>query len=459
MNFGQYRLGIDFGTTYSRVATWKDDSIILIPNSIGEPSTPSEVIFESPSKCYVGEETLNHLSHKNSVTIYEIKRLLGKSYDEIKDIINYFPFKIIKDEDKNKPVIKMTFNDNNSIELYPEQIVTLILKKLIMNDEYFLSQKIKEIIISVPANFSELQKKAMKYAAEEIDGIRIIKIINEYSASILAYAFPKNKLKNNFFPFNKYIKMKHTKTCHPMEENIISSNLDQIQSTSEQIHNENNNYIFINSFFTQKKDLRRILVIDLGGGSFDVSLIEVENDENNQIYELKASIGNQELGGSDFDKKLMDYCIKEFLSKNYTYFDPNILQNNYKCIRRLKRVCEESKKFLSINSEDTLLLEDFYDEKPLVCKITRAKFEELCKDLFAKLIIPIDNVLKEVNLKNENIDEIICAGGCCLIPKVKEIIQLKFPTVPINDKISPDEAVAFGAAIYAESLRKIDEEF
>ena len=454
MQSEQYRLGIDFGTTYSCVATWKDGGIIVIPNSIGERTSPSVVIFESPTKFYVGEETLNHLSNDVSVKIYEIKRLIGKSYDQIKDIISYFPFKIIKEKNGNNPMIQMTFENNQKLELYPEQIVTLILRKLIKNANSFLNRTIREVLITVPADFSELQKKAVKNAVEVIDDIRLLKVINEPTAAILAYGFPKNQLKNILFPFNKYFTKKSPKIAHPMEETTLSTNSDQTQSNSE--YNNDNENLFRSTFKIQNKELTRILVVDLGGGTYDVTIVEIENSLN---FESKASAGNQRLGGSDFDKKLMDYCITQFINKNYAYLDQNKIKNNYKCMQRLKRACEETKKFLSIKSEDIIAIENFYDKKNLVCKITRAKFEDLCKDLFDKLTIPLDKVLQEANIKNENIDEIIFVGGSCLIPKVKEIIQSKFPNVPINDKISPDEAVAFGAAICAESPRRTEGEF
>ena len=297
-------LGIDLGTTYSCVATWKDGGIIVIPNSIGERTSPSVVIFESPTKFYVGEETLNHLSNDVSVKIYEIKRLIGKSYDQIKDIISYFPFKIIKEKNGNNPMIQMTFGNNQKLELYPEQIVTLILRKLIKNANSFLNRTIREVLITVPADFSELQKKAVKNAVEVIDDIRLLKVINEPTAAILAYGFPKNQLKNILFPFNKYFTKKSPKIAHPMEETTLSTNSDQTQSNSE--YNNDNENLFRSTFKIQNKELTRILVVDLGGGTYDVTIVEIENNLN---FESKASAGNQRLGGSDFDKKLMDYCI------------------------------------------------------------------------------------------------------------------------------------------------------
>ena len=161
--------------------------------------------------------------------------------------------------------------------------------------------------------------------------------------------------------------------------------------------------------------------------------------------------GDQKLGGSDFDNKLMEFC----LDNNY---DKKEIKNNYKCIERLKRACEETKKCLSIKECDTIFIDDFYDSKPLCHEITRNKFEELCKDLFLRLIKPLDDILKEQKLNNTDIDEIILVGGSSKIPKVKEIIQNKFQNIPINDEISPDEVVAFGACILAESIIRDSED-
>ena len=445
----KYRLGIDFGTTYSCVAVWKDGGIVIIPNSLNERTTPSVVIFDSPENIFVGEDTLNHLSKKDTVKIYEIKRLIGKRYDQIQDIIKYFPYKIIKEKNGDRPMIKMDFDDGRSVEYYPEQIATLIFKKLISNAVSYLNENVRELLITVPADFTEIQKNAVKYSAEQINDIIVLQLINEPSAAILAYGFPKQYLKNKFFPFNNIFTLVQKPEEHPMEELIKSVRDDSSNNTNEndELIEQDNQTALIGkslktSLFNQIKDEMKIIVFDLGGGTYDVSLIYIYQG---QIFETMAYEGDQHLGGSDFDNILMDYCLDNFC-KNGNY-DKALIKKNYKCIQRLKRACEESKKYLSVKYDDKIIINDFYDSKPLSCHITRAKFEDLCKNLFSRLIQPLDSILKSKKLDNKDIDEIVLVGGSSKIPKIKKIIQTKFKDVPLNDNISPDEAVAYGASI------------
>ena len=475
MEMENYIIGIDFGTTYSCMSVWKDGGLVIIPNGVGERTTPSVVIFDSPDKVFVGEETLNHLSKNESVKIYEIKRLLGKRYDQIQHIINYFPYKIIKEENGDRPMIEMTFG-KKKVKYYPEYIATLILKKLINNAQNFLGNSVKEILITVPADFTEYQKLSVRHSAEQIQGLKVLQVINEPSAAVLAYGFPKQYLKNRFFPFNKYFSLvkPRNQEIHPMEEISIttSTKFDITNSLIEQnsllieendkskdgllinINESQNEYSIQSSLLSQNKDLIKIIVFDLGGGTYDVSLIYVDKDKN---FETMGYKGDEKLGGSDFDNKLIDYCLKNFCIKNKC--DEKKIKGDYKRMQRLKRACEETKKSLSNILEDNIVIEDFYEGNPLCCHITRNKFEELCKDLYIRLINPLDLILEEKNLNNTDIDEIILVGGSSKMPKVKQIIKAKFPNSPINDQISPDEAVAYGACIYAESLRRFEGDF
>ena len=436
-----YRVALDFGTTYSCIGVWKDGGVEIIPNGLGERTTPSVVIFESPEKVYVGEETLNHLSKKNSVKIYEIKRLIGKRYNEIEDLIKYFAFTIIEDDNGERPLIKITFENGESQEYTPEFIASLIIKKLINNANSYLKQIVSEIIITVPADFSDSQRNGIKFAAEST-GITVGKIINEPSAAVLSYGLPNELLQKWLFPFNKNFSLlieddkKDDKKgiYHPMEE-------------AENIYNmENENLLKFSLQTSFMKNDKLIIVFDLGGGTYDVSLIEVSNLN----FETRATAGDQFLGGGDFDNKIMEYCLENFCYK--TNISKEEIENNYKCMQRLKIACERSKIILSIREEDTIYIEDFYKDETLNCPITRAKFEDLCKDCFVKLIPPLDRVLSDTKKQSTDIDEIILVGGSSKIPKVKEILKQKFPNVKINESINPDEAVAFGATIFCESI-------
>ena len=443
----RYRLGIDFGTTYSCVGVWKDGGIEIIPNGIGERTTPSVVIFDSPNKVFVGEETLNHISKQNSVKIYEVKRLIGKKYSEIQDILKFFSFNVIKDENQDKPLIKITFNDNVSNNYEPELIASLIIKKLIANAQSYLKTIIKEIIITVPADFNNSQRNSIKYAAELNPGVTVINIINEPSAAVLSYGFPKKLLKNVFFPFNinytllnDMFNINDIRLIHPMEEDI--SQIDREEET------QNNNLLKLSlkTSFMDQNGNKNIIVFDFGGGTYDVSLIEVTNS----IFETRASAGDQHLGGGDLDNKLMEHCLNEF-SKRYNKSIEDI-KKKYKCMERLKIACEQTKKILSIKDDDTIFIEDFYDNETLDCPITRAFFEHICDEYFKKLIPPLHKVLSDANIDKNNISEIILVGGSSKIPKIKEILKGEFPLSNLNESISPDEAVAYGATIYSESL-------
>ena len=458
MELENYIVGIDFGTTYSCISVWKDGGLMIIPNGIGERTTPSVVIFDSPDKVFVGEETLYHLPKNDTVKIYEIKRFIGKKYDAIKDLLDYFPYKIIKEKNGDRPKIQMTFG-KKTVEYYAEEIATLIFRKLISSAQAFLGKEIKDVLITFPADFSEAQKNAVRFSAEKVPGVKVLQVLNEPSAAVLAYGFPRQLLKNKFFPFNRHFTLMKSKNeeVHPMED---VQEVDSTDASFDLISNDtieaNENMCLINCSLlsNQTKQTTKIIVFDLGGGTYDVSLIY---SFKGKIFEAMAYSGDQRLGGSDFDNKLIDYSLKDFCTKNK--YDEKNLRKDYKLMQRLKRACEETKKYLSDKVEDNILIEDFYESKPLCCHITRAKFEQLCKDLFLKLENPLDLILQEKHLNNTDIDEIVFVGGSSKIPKVKQIILKKFPNVKINDQISPDEAVAFGASIHAESLRRIREDF
>ena len=363
-------IGIDFGTTYSCIGAWTNGGVVIIPNSIGERTTPSVVIFDNKNKVYVGEETLNHLSKKNAVKIYEIKRLIGKKYDEIKDLINYFPFKVERQKNGVYPIIKIAFDNGETAEYSPESIASLIFKKLISNAEIFLNHKINDIIISVPADFSNNQRQAIKFAAESIPGIKILQIINEPSAAALAAGFfSLNKIKNIVLSDSAKKNNCLNSAPYPIinkginnEFNIRESYYD-LSFISNNIINNNNN------------EENYFLVFDLGGGTYDVSLIEI----NEYILETCATAGIQMLGGGDFDYKLMEYCLDIF-SRNIN-IDKAIIKENYKSMQRLKIACEQTKKILSTKMEDKIYIEDFYKEESLNVLITRAKFEIYVKNI------------------------------------------------------------------------------
>ena len=445
----RHTLGIDFGTTYSCICTWANGGIVVIPNGLGERTTPSVVIFENKNQVYVGEETLNHISKKNCVKIYEIKRLIGKKYSEIENIINHFAFTVIKEEDKDQPIIEITFENGEISKYKPEKIACLIFKKLISNAENFLNQKITDVVITVPADFTDIQRKAVKFSAESIPGIKVLNIINEPSAAALAYGFYRlNDIgKNVLFNFEKSLL---GFAPHPIEikEKYNRVSLAGTSLKSSLVKNDNKEKSVKND------DAKFILVFDFGGGTYDVSIVEI----NESYVETYSSSGNQMLGGGDFDNRLMEFCLNQF-SKSTKKNKENI-KKNYKSMQRLKIACEQTKKILSIREEDRVFIEDFYEDESIDIRVTRARFEALCKELFEKLIKPLDLALKDAKAKGvSKINEIILVGGSSKIPKIKQILKNKFGNeVPINNFINPDEIVAYGAALCCEKLVRSNNE-
>ena len=424
-------IGIDFGTTYSCSGVWMNGGVVIIPNGIGERTTPSVVIFDKKNEYYVGEETLNHLPKKNSVKIYEIKRLLGKNYNEIKDLLNYFPYKIEKEKNGEGPVIVMTFDNNEKVQYTPEQIACLIFKKIISNAESFLNQKITDVVITVPADFTHTQRHAVKKAAESIQGVKVIRLINEPSAAALT---------SGFYQINKNQKIIMMDTG-----NIEDCELDSAPSPMKETPFDN--YLNTNEIIDNEDDSsdKFFLVFDLGGGTYDVSLVE----QNDSMLETIASSGNQMLGGGDFDKVLMDYCLSKL---DNLKLNKEEIKKNFKSMQRLKIACEQTKKLLSIKEQDTIYIEDFYKQESLSIPITRVNFENLSKKLFDELMEPINTVLKDSHIEVEQIQEIILVGGSSKIPKIKKILSEKFPNTRINDTINPDEVVAYGATLFCEKL-------
>ena len=442
-----YHLGIDFGTTYSCVGVWKDDSVIIVPNGITERTTPSVVIFnytEYIKEIYVGEETLNRVWDDNYIKIYEIKRLVGKKYSQVKDIIKYFSYDIIKG-DNDEILIKI----KDGVLVKPQDIVYLIINKLVSNVKNFLDKDISDVIITVPADFSDSQRNAIKSAAEKIAGIKVKKIINEPSAAVISYGIPKKFMKGDKKILNKKLNEKEIR--HPLEEIYLGVEED------DKLDKKNNDK-FIENFDIAKNESttcfksnlndKKVIVFDLGGGTYDVSLI----DFGDNIFETKASSGNTKFGGGDFDNRLMDYCIDKFCEANKNFSVEKIKKNN-KCKQRLKIACEQLKKNLSFKTEDTLYISDFYKNETLICKITRPLFENICADEFKKILPPINKVLEDGGITPKEVNEIVLVGGSSRIPKIKSILKEKFPKSIINDSINPEEAVAYGATILSESNR------
>ena len=404
-----YALGLDLGTTFSCIGVYRNGGVEIIPNRNGDKTTPSIVTIIDENTILKGEETLQHLVKDYDSSIYAIKRFIGRNYKdkEVKDEINVenFPFKIVGDKDGKFPMVAIN-KSNKEMKFTLEEISSFVIRKMADSAEAFLGKKVTKLVITVPANFTDGQRKCTEKAAK-LAGIEVLRIINEPTAAALAYGLGKTDNKKG----------------------------------------KNNN--------------KKILVFDLGGGTFDVTILSI-NQTGEQNFEILSTKGNKFLGGEDFDNKLVEHFLNNFC-KNMGELKQEILEDK-KAIKRLKIACENIKKVLSSNIETRICLNNFYKGNDLLEDISRSQFEYFCSDLFEKLKKPIDDALHDAKLKKNEIGEIVLVGGSSRIPKVKQILKDYFniqdlkgsnksknQTI-INDSINPDETVAYGATLMAAKI-------
>ena len=381
-------IGIDLGTTYSCVGVWRNNKVEIIPNSDGGRTTPSVVSFTKTERL-IGETAKNNIkNYKN--TVYDAKRMIGRKYNdpEIQRDMKIWPFEVLPDPNSDRPMVKVEYLGETKTFL-PEEISSMILQRLVSEANDYLGKTVKDAIITVPAYFNNNQRQATKIAGQ-IAGINVLRMINEPTAAAIAYG------------------------------------LDN-----------------------KKNDEQNILIFDLGGGTFDVSILNFEGS----LLEVRATRGDTHLGGEDFDDRLIHYCIDEF--KNDT---GNDISKNEKAKRRLKVACEKAKKNLSSAQETMIDIDSLAEGEDFNIKINRPKFEDLCRDLFEKCIPPITEALKDAELKKEDINEIVMVGGSSRIPKVIEIVKAYFNGKEVNKSIHPDEAVAYGAAIQAAIANNVQDD-
>ena len=374
-------IGIDLGTTYSCVGWWKDNRCEIIANDQGNRTTPSYVAFTDKERI-IGDGAKNQCSANPSNTIYDAKRLIGRKFDDktLQSDIKQFPFSVI-DKD-NKPVIQAKYKEELK-DFRPEEISSMILVKMKEIAESFIGEKVTDAVVTVPAYFNDSQRQATKDAGS-IAGLNVLRIINEPTAAAIAYGLD-----------NKSDKEKH------------------------------------------------VLIFDLGGGTFDVSLLNIDDG----IFEVKATAGDTHLGGEDFDNILVHHFIQEF--KRKTKCD---ISENKRATRRLRTACEKAKRTLSSGTTASIEIDSLAEGHDLFTSITRAKFESLCMSLFQKCIEPVGRVLADSNVSKRDVDEIVLVGGSTRIPKIQELITNYFNGKELCKKINPDEAVAHGAAVQAAIL-------
>jgi heat shock protein 1/8 len=374
-------IGIDLGTTYSCVGVWQNGRVEIIANDQGNRTTPSYVAF-TESERLVGDGAKNQAAMNPENTVFDAKRLIGRKFKDetVQKDREHWPFKVVPKGEK--PLIEVMYKGETA-RFNPEQISSMVLEKMKEIAEDYLGHPVKDAVITVPAYFNDSQRQATKDAGI-IAGLNVTRILTEPTAAAVAYGLDKRKGK---------------------------------EST--------------------------ILVFDFGGGTFDVSLMTIDDG----IFEVKATAGDTHLGGEDIDNRLVAHFIEEFKRKN-----KKDLSQNPKSLRRLRTACERAKRTLSTATQATIEIDALFDGIDFYSNITRARFEELCADLFRSCLDPVERVIKDAKIDKRQIDEIVLVGGSTRIPKVQQLLSNYFNGKELCKSINPDEAVAFGAAVQAAIL-------
>ena len=372
---------LDLGTTYSCVGVFRDDRIEIIANDQGNRTTPSFVAFTDTERL-IGDSAKNQVAMNPVNTVFDAKRLIGRKFAdaEVQADMKHFPFKVINKG--GKPVIQVDFKGEDKT-FTPEEISSMVLTKMRETAESYLGGTVNNAVVTVPAYFNDSQRQATKDAGL-IAGLNVLRIINEPTAAAIAYGLDK-------------------------------------KTDGE----------------------RNVLIFDLGGGTFDVSLLTIEEG----IFEVKSTAGDTHLGGEDFDNRLVNHFVNEFKRKH-----KKDLATNARALRRLRTACERAKRTLSSSAQTSIEIDSLYEGIDFYTSITRARFEELCQDLFRSTMEPVERVLRDAKIDKSSVHEIVLVGGSTRIPKIQKLVSDFFNGKEPNRSINPDEAVAYGAAVQAAIL-------
>jgi len=367
------------------VGIWQHDRVEIIANDQGNRTTPSYVAFTETERL-IGDSAKNQVAMNPHNTVFDAKRLIGRRFQDaaVQDDAKHFPFKVIC-RDGDKPAIEVKYKGETKV-FSPEEISAMVLLKMKEVAESFLGKEVKNAVITVPAYFNDSQRQATKDAGA-ITGLNVLRIINEPTAAAIAYGLDK-------------------KTAGSKAE-------------------------------------RNVLIFDLGGGTFDVSLLTIEEG----IFEVKSTAGDTHLGGEDFDSRLVNFFVSEFKRK----FKKDIT-TNARSLRRLRTSCERAKRTLSSTTQTTVEIDSLHEGVDFYSSITRAKFEELCMDLFRGTLDPVEKVIRDSKIAKSEIDDVVLVGGSTRIPKVQQLLIDYFVGKELCKNINPDEAVAYGAAVQAAIL-------